>query len=287
MKENRFPMRNTIIILVLAALTTFTSCRSTMMASLPTAQSYTHDQKETLEADTLGGFVFLPDTRVKVRSIHDTDSLWIEVRTSDTLSLRSMLINGTSVFIDPEAGKSSKFGISFPAARSEMMRRQEEILQQAQSENDTVPVTIQFDAAFWVDAMQKRDAVITDSRGTRFVDHQTASVSLNGDGELVYLVRFSFSQFEISGEEQQRISIGVLSQLHQAQMASPGGGGVATRPNITERERQQRQAQPSRIPRLRLIPINSWMAFLINEEMTEDTSQNNPSKGNDDVYFSN
>ncbi|MFW5708465.1 MAG: hypothetical protein ACOC12_11110, partial [Bacteroidota bacterium] len=132
-----------------------------------------------------------------------------------------------------------------------------------------------------------RQAVITDTRGTRLADKETATLSLNHRGELVYLVRFEFARLGISGEDQQRISIGIVAELHQAQLASSGGGGMATRPNITERERQQRQSRAVRAPRMMLIPVNAWMAFLINEEMTEDPSRQESSEDSDDVYFTN
>ncbi len=287
MKKENISIRLFLMVFVVASLATFNSCRTTTPAVLPKAQSFSVQQEEALQADTTGGFVRMPDTRVMVRSLHSDDSLWIEVRTSDTLSLRSMLINGLSIFIDPEAGKSTKFGVNFPAARSEMLKRQEEIMKQASSENDSVPPQIKFDTAYWVDIMKTRQAVITDTLGTRFADKETATLSLNHRGELVYLVRFEFARLGISGEDQQRISIGIVAELHQAQLASSGGGGMATRPNITERERQQRQSRAVRAPRMMLIPVNAWMAFLINEEMTEDPSRQESSEDSDDVYFTN
>ncbi len=274
----------------------FHSCRSILPPALPLAQSHSSETASALTAGSQGGFVRMPDSRVRVKSIHGPDSIELEIRTADTLTLRSLLINGMSVWLDPEAGRNAKFGVSFPAARAEMMRRQEEIIREHEEtrrrrleQDDTIPRPIPFNPELWVEALQDRQPVVRDNSGTRFAERRNAQIFLDKNGELVYRIRFAFSQLGISGEDHQRLSVGVVSELHRAQLASPGGGGVATRPDISDRDRRQqpRTAQPQQRPvRMNLIPVETWMAFLINEEMPEEKEKENKRevRDMDDVY---
>ena len=286
-----------VALLLICASVLLHSCRTILPPALPVSQSHSHETASALETDSQNGFVRMPDSRVRVKSIHDSDSIELEIRTADTLTLRSLLINGVSVWFDPKAERNTSFGISFPAARSEMMRRQEQIIReheeqrrQRMEQGDTIPRPIPFNPRMWVEAMQDRQPVVKDQEGTRFAERENAQIFLDKNGELVYKVRFAFSQMGVSGEDQKRISIGIVSELHRAQLASPGGGGVATRPDISDRDRRQqpRTTQPQQRPvRMNLIPVNTWMAFLINEEMPENQDEaesKREMRDNDDVY---
>ena len=272
---------------------TFTSCKTQSGANLPIAKSFSHKEVISGQNGSAPDFTRIPESGVWIRSIHQEDSIMLEIRTRDTLTLRSLLVNGVSIWVDPEAGTNQEIGITFPAARSEMMRRQEELLTERQQQNDTIAPRIMFNPNIWVEAIQKREAVITDPRGTRFANKADASVSMAENGDLVYRVRFSFDQLGISKTDQQRISAGVVSDLHQAQMAGGQGGAVATRPTIQGRDRQQTQRPPrQQMPRQRFIPVNAWIALLINEELPpskpvtdQENSQANPANNTDDVYF--
>lgn len=274
-------------LIVLVAMVTFHSCKSTMVTPGTVRSSYFVEEQNTMKSDSLQGFSFLPDSLVKTRSIHNADSIWFEIRVSNPLAIRSVIINGMSVFFDPEAKKNQKFGVSIPAARAEMLRRQEA----ANGENTTQPADTlepaqRFDPSQWVEAIRMREAVLTDTNGTRFASEEAVKLFLDDNNELVYQIRFAFDQMGVSGEEVQRISIGIVSQLHQAQLAgSQGGGGVATRPNISDRNRQQpRQTTQQRPYNMRLIPVEAWQVLLINEKPSEEQNDTNDSLETDDVY---
>ncbi|TVQ16633.1 MAG: hypothetical protein EA361_03825 [Bacteroidetes bacterium] len=274
-------------LIVLAAMITFHSCSSKMVTPGAVRSSYHIEEQSVMKTDSLEGFSFLPDSRIKTRSIHDADSIWLEIRTSDTLTIRSLVINGMTVFFDPEAKKNQKFGISIPAARAEMLRRHDATpAENATKSSDTIQPALMFDPSQWVEAIRLREAVVRDNKGTRFASTENVKLFMDDNNELVYLIRFAFDQMGVSGEELQRISIGIVSQLHQAQLAGQqGGGGVATRPNISDRNRQQpRQTTQQRPIRMRLIPVNTWQVLLINEQPPEEKSDATDSSDRDDVY---
>lgn len=281
--------KNITGLILLVALITFHSCKSTMVTPGTVRSSYPVEEQSTMRSDSLQGFSFLPDSLVKTRSIHDADSIWFEIRISNPLAIRSVIINGMSVFFDPEARKNQKFGVSIPAARAEMLRRQEAANGEKKAQPaDTLEPAPMFDPSQWVEAIRMREAVLTDTKGTRFAGEEAVKLFLDDNNELVYQIRFAFDQMGVSGEEVQRISIGIVSQLHQAQLAgSQGGGGVATRPNISDRDRnrqQPRQTPQQRPSTMRLIPVEAWQVLLINEKPTEEQNDANDSMDTDDIY---
>lgn len=294
MIKNIYRKDSMMMLSIFVILLAFTSCRTQTGATLPTAKSFTHDELVSGREGVSVGHIRIPESGIWIRSVHDNDSISIEIRARDTLTLRSLLVNGVSIWVDPKAETNEKIGVTFPAARSEMMRRQEELLREMQQENDTVAPRLVFNTATWVDAIQKRDPVLTHPSGTRFADKRNASVALDSNGDLVYKVRFGFDQLDVSASEQQRISVGVVSNLHQAQVIGGQGGAVATRPTIQSRDQQQALRTPrQQPPRMRFIPVNAWIAILINEklppETDTETDQENSSAGNrmdsDDIYF--
>ncbi len=276
--------KNLAGLIILVAMITFHSCRSQMVTPGTVRSSYHIEDQNVMKADSLEGFSFLPDSRIKTRSIHDADSIWLEIRSSDTITIRSVIINGMTVFFDPEAKKNQKFGVTIPAARAEMLRRHEAgPAENAGQSADTLQPALRFDPSQWVEAIRMRDAVITDNKGTRFASEEAVRLFLDDNNELVYQIRFAFDQMGVSAEELQRISIGIVSQLHQAQLAGqPGGGGIATRPDISDRNRQQpRQTTQQRPARMRLIPVDAWQVLLINEQPSEQKSD---TMDRDDIY---
>ncbi len=276
--------KNLAGLIILVAMITFHSCRSQMVTPGTVRSSYHIEDQNVMKADSLEGFSFLPDSRIKTRSIHDADSIWLEIRSSDTITIRSVIINGMTVFFDPEAKKNQKFGVTIPAARAEMLRRHEAApAENAGQSADTLQPALRFDPSQWVEAIRMRDAVITDNKGTRFASEEAVRLFLDDNNELVYQIRFAFDQMGVSAEELQRISIGIVSQLHQAQLAGqPGGGGIATRPDISDRNRQQpRQTTQQRPARMRLIPVDAWQVLLINEQPSEQKSD---TMDRDDIY---
>ena len=253
-----------IVLLAITGLLFFISSCSPSGMTMITRQSY-HVDDRSWEEDTLRGYIRIPDSRVLVRSMFDEDSIYIEIRTRDSLSIRSMLTNGASIWIDPSAKQNQRFGIAIPAARAEMMRRQEEILQEMREQGDTVR-RIPFDFAFWTQVVNERQAVITDARGTRFAPEHQARIYLDNNGFLVYDIRFSFSQLGMEKEETERFSVGIISEPQQLMAAAPQQqmGG----PPMDRNRRTSPQARPAerRPERLVFIPVRGWIAFTLGEK---------------------
>jgi hypothetical protein len=261
-----------------------TSCSATRNIPAFVARSYEATDYSSMQADSMGGYVFFPDTRVLIKSTYTTDTLMAEIRTQDTLSLRSMLGNGVTFWIDPSGKKTQKYGVAFPAARSEMMRRRIELEKEMQ--NDSVPRYLSFELSELVGFISNRSAALTDKKGTRFVDNDVARVYLDVTGDLVYEIKFAFSQLDTIPSGETQISIGVDSQVHQAILANSQGGGIATRPNITDRERRAQQQRPQqRSMRMNQIPVNGWVLFIVNAQTLKMSTPNASDSKEDDIYY--
>jgi hypothetical protein len=285
--------------ILLMILTASVSCKTIKnVAPTQMARSYSSEQREFMLADSLNGYVFLENTAVKVRTTFESDTVKVEFRTGDRLSIRSILINGVSVWLDPKGEKQQNFGIDFPAARSEILRRFQELSQQqnqntglnegeASADSLSPPPPPVFNAREWVESLQNRNAVITDSTGTRFADSSVYKVFLDNDGDLVYQINFSFGQLGVETDELKSLSVGIISQLHQAVFqGSQGGGGIATRPDITDRNRQPRPQQPPQRPTgSQLIPVEGWILFLLTNDPIELENKTEYHKNTgDDIY---
>ncbi|MBW6479628.1 MAG: hypothetical protein K0B37_09390 [Bacteroidales bacterium] len=229
-----------------------------------TKKSY-HVDDPSWQEDTLKGYVFVPNSRVLVRTMHDEDSIFIEIRTRDSLTMRSILTNGLSVWIDPQAKQNEKYGINVPAARAEMMRRQEEALQIMRDEGDTLR-HFRFDYASWTQTVSENRAVITDNRGTRFDESGQVSISYTNQVGLVYNIRFGFSQAETDKDKVDKFSVGVVSERHQAQMPNTGQSQMGGPTDMYGRPRQQPASRQQRPERLGLIPVKGWIVFTLTDD---------------------
>ncbi len=285
------------VVLLMILLTTVSCKTSKNLAPTQMGRSYSLDHKEDMEADSLKGYVQLENSAVLVRTTFESDTVLVEVRTDDRLTTRSVIVNGLSIWVDPKGEKRQSFGIDFPAARSEILRRYQESLQQpnqssipnaGEAENDSVsaPPPV-FSPQEWVTSLQNRNAVLTDSTGTTFADPKVAKVFLDYNGDLVYQVKFSFGQLGVDSDEIKAISVGVISEIHQAiNPNAQGGGGIATRPDISDRNRQPRPQQPTqRQPRAPQIPVEGWILFLLTNDPVEMENKIEYHKNTgDDIY---
>jgi hypothetical protein len=258
-----------LAMLMLITLITVSSCsEKAIRVSTPS-----HIRGDTAhQADTLEGYTIFPDTRVMLRSFHDNDSLFLEVKIEDRITLRSVLTNGLSVWIDPKAGRNETYGMAFTAARAEMLGRREELMRELEKEEVDSAALLRFATRTWVEAVSKREVVVKDIKGTRFADKNLASVNLDENDNLIYTIKFGLGQLGLSPDEDQRISIGVVSQLHQAQI--PGGqqGGISGPPGTGTRSRpQQTTVRPMRMPQ---VPVNSWIVITMasTKEQTSEVS---------------
>ncbi|TVQ92864.1 MAG: hypothetical protein EA393_03080 [Bacteroidetes bacterium] len=258
-----FKMQNSFLPVIAGLLLAVASCSPTGLSML-TRQSYHVDDKSWQE-DTLKGYVFIPNSRVLVRTRHDEDSIFIEVRTRDSLSMRSMLTNGLSIWIDPQAKQNENYGVNIPAARAEMMRRQEETFQRIREEGDTLQ-RFSFDYASWTKSVSEKRFVITDKRGTRFDESDQVQILYTAEGGLVYTVRFGFSQAGIDKEKAEKFSVGVVSERHQAQMPATGQSQMRGPTDRYGRARQQPPTREQRPERLGLISVKGWIVFTLTDD---------------------
>ena len=260
---NPFINFRSIAFWAMGLLLVISSCSSTGLSML-TKKSY-HVDDLSWQEDTLKGYVFLPNSRVLVRSMYDKDSIFIEIRTRDSLSMRSLLTNGLSVWFDPQAKQSENYGINIPAARAEMMRRQEEVLQRLGEQRDTL-FHFGFDYAEWTQHISESRIVITDKRGTRFDETNQVQVNYSPFGGLVYTIRFGFSQAEIDKQETEKFSLGIISERHQPQLQNTGQSQMGGPTDRYGRPRQQPATRQQRPERLGLIPVKGWIVFTIEDD---------------------
>lgn len=258
-----FKIPGLTILAIAGFLLLISSCSPSGLSTI-TKQSYHIDDRSWKE-DTLKGYVFLPNSRVLVRSMYDKDSIFIEIRTRDSLSMRSLLTNGLSVWFDPQAKQNENYGINIPAARAEMMRRQEEVLRKMREQGDTL-LRLGFDYTGWTQNISESRIVVTDKRGTRFDETNQVQVNYSPVGGLQYTIRFGFSQAGIDKEETERFSLGVISERHQAQLQNTGQSQMGGPTDRYGRPRQQPATRQQRPERLGLIPVKGWIVFTLKDD---------------------
>ena len=256
--------KQTLVVPAIMGILLFISSCSPTSMSMIQKKSY-HVDDRSWQEDSLQGYVFVPNSRVLVRTIHNEDSIFIEIRTRDSLSMRSILTNGLSVWIDPEAKQNEKYGISIPAARAEMMRRREETLQRMRQTGDTLQ-PIRFDYTAWAKSVNESRAVITDKQGTRFDESDQVVLRYSAFEGLVYHIRFGFSQAGIDQEKTNKFSLGVISERHQARMQNAGQGQMGGSTDMYGRPRQQPATREERPERLGLIPVKGWIVFTLEDD---------------------
>jgi hypothetical protein len=112
-------------------------------------------------------------------------------------------------------------------------------------------------------------------KGTRFAKQNAAWVELNQDGSIVYYIRLGFNQLDVKPDQHQKISVGVISQIHQAQLlggqqssGGPPGTGTTRRP-------QQQAPQRGQMMRTPQVSVNSWIILNLKDDSEIEGSSAN------------
>ncbi len=218
------------------------------------------------KTDSLEGFIILPDSKAMLRSMHDEDSIYLEVKAEDRLTLQSILINGLTVWIDPKAKRNEDYGVIFIAARSEMFRRREELVKQLEKSQDDIASDNLYTTQTWVDAVNQRDVVIKDVNGTRFAEKYVAHIFLDRDGSLNYVIQFGYDQLGIEYSTTNKISVGVISEVHQAQLQGASQSSMGGPPGTGMRTPQQSRQRPQQQVRMPQVPLEAWVILLLGED---------------------
>ncbi|MFP4289227.1 MAG: hypothetical protein ACOC2E_01310 [Bacteroidota bacterium] len=222
-------------------------------------------------------FIELPETAVSVRSTHSTDSLWIEIVTNDFVTIQSMIINGVSVWVDPKAETNETYGISFPAARAQMIKRYQQNRSKGDSSRNDSVAPPPFEMEKWVELMKKQRKVVKDKNGTMFDDENLGSLDLSETRVLTYLVRFSWEQLGIEPEEKSKISIGVISESPQlATQDNSQQQSMAPRDPYGRTTPRRPPPQQDRPQRMALIPVKGWIAFYLDAQTFREESESVP-----------
>lgn len=272
--------------LFIVVLVVLTSCSNQKQVSTRAMSWEKNGQSSQLPSAEF--FVELPETAVSVRSSHSSDSLSIEIVTRDFVTIQSMIVNGVSVWIDPEAEKNETFGISFPAARAQMLKRYQANKQngnEKSSTNDSVAPP-PFEMEKWVELMKKQRKVIKDKNGTMFDDENQGTLDLTENRVLQYFVRFSWEQLSIDPEEKSKISIGVISESPQlATQGNPQQQSMAPRDPYGRTTTRRPPPQEDRPQRMALIPVKGWVAFYLDAETFREEKETVPESKNDDYPY--
>ncbi len=250
------------------------------ITSAPLSQVGSHPTQNLSEVPD-DGYAYIADSVIQIRSLFTDDSIRIQAKTSHPVAIRSILTNGVSIWVDHKGKRNEDYGISFPAARSEMLRKQEEIMEQLQQKGDTVK-SIPFNPQKWVQLVNERDAVIIDKQGTQFADTNIARLWMDDIRRtLHYDIRLSLTQMGIDREKSAQVSVGFSSEVHQAQLLSGQGGGMAVSGDNFGRSRRQTEQQ---LERARLIPVKGWILFLLDDDSAADAPAETQKQRNDNYY---
>jgi len=226
---------------------------------------------------TTEGFITLPESQVMFRSVHTYDSLFIDIKIDDNITRNSVLTNGLSVWVDPKSERNQTYGMTFVAARSEMLKRRDEFIRQLAQNNADTSAILMMAARTWVDVVNQRESVIKDKKGTRFADENQTEVFLDNQNNLHYRMKLGLEQLGLTPGTADSISIGVVSNVHVAQMQSSQSSGM-NRPAMGSPRSwsQPTQTRPAVMPQ---IPVNSWIILTLSESIdynpqTEAETQN-------------
>lgn len=288
---------NPIYIFLFILILSFSSCSTTeTISNRALSISNAHFQENKLTNDF---FTLFPDSMIAVRSVHDEDSLHIEVITKDYVRQRSMLINGVSIWIDFENEKKMSHGITFPAARA-VMRKQSpdssappapgEKPEETVNKNDSVrpPKPPPFDVNYWVKRMNQENVVVKDTNGTRFDRHNQGRIKRNESNLLIYSVHLGWDQFNTNPSELKKFSVGIISDPpRMIQNGSAQQSSMGTPRDPYGRPLPRRPDPSTDVKRgIPQVSINKWITYYLDLSTYEkDLADSEKSDRKvDDVY---
>lgn len=256
-KKYRFSLF--IIITVISA-----SCSTT--SDLPKNKSYYIEDIDKYSIDT--GFVFFPDTKVRIKTVHNSENIRIWIKAAEIYTAAGFLVNGLSVWIDPEAEKNKDVGVIYPAATFALLDRYFGIEKDNLIDfNDTLDRK-SFNPDKFIAAIKKRGAVIQSEEQTRFAGEKEATIFLDDNEVINYMITLPFSFIGIENPDNFKVSIGVISKATaqpqpRQQQPSRTHGHPGDRRHPHSRQHQTRDTDKQKPPRLP--SIDAWMIFEFGE----------------------
>ncbi len=263
---NRLKYYFTVSLIPVLLIILTASC--TALVDMPEAGSY-FSSKLDFDEVTEDGVVHFPNTQIAVKTVYSKDSIRIWLKTSDEVTVASLLINGLSVWIDPDAGKSQNSGVIYPSASFSVIR------EQLERSTDTLELkedsdTLGFDISKLVKSIKDRGAVVQMGQRARFAEKEQAMIFVENNREINYVTTLSFSALNIKDVENRRISIGVYSRNlppPQQENQRPHGQ-VGPRDPRYPQDRHSPHRDP-RTQQRQLKTIDAWMIIVLNEEKQE------------------
>ncbi len=241
----------------------------TTVADLPETGSY-FSSKLDFDEVTEDGFVYFPETQIAIKTVYSKDSVSFWLKTSDEVTVASLLINGLSVWVDPDAGKSQNSGVIYPSASFSVIREQVERSKDPLKLEDDSD-TLGFDISKLVKSINDRGAVIQMGHRARFAEKEQAVIFMENNRAINYVATLPFSALNITDVEGRKISIGVYSKNMpppQQESQRPHGQVGPRDPRYPQDRYSPHRDQ--RTQQRQLKTIEAWMIIVLNEEKVEN-----------------
>lgn len=239
------------------------------IVDLPETKVYFYDELDFTE--TAGeDYIFFPDTKIALRTRYNNDSIRIWLRVADQPSTAALLVNGLTIFLDPDAKKKRNTGVIFPSASHSVIR------EEVERSRDTLRIkeesdTLGFDISRLVRSIKDRGAVIQMGERAVFAKKDQANIFVDENKVVNYIITFPFSALNIADPEDKKISVGVVSEGMPAPQPDsynrqPGRTGPRD-PRGYPQDRYPQRDQRTQQQQLKSFDV--WMIFVLSGGKTD------------------
>ncbi|GEM_PF-2931036 len=213
-------------------------------------------------------FVYYPGTQVMITAAYNKDSLMIWLKADDVGTTAGFIVNGLSVWLDPEARKNKDIGVIYPSISIS------EIQSSFKREKDTLNregsfVNEGFDNEKLINTLKRRRIVLQSGDRAGFADKDAVNIFIDEHNKLNYVMTLPLSFAGIKDPENTKLSIGVVSESDQKdrqqdQRRQPGTMGRPGSRNM--HPSAYHPPRNSKKPEQEIKTVNSWMIFILGGE---------------------
>ena len=236
--------------LIAGLLLAFYSCQTV----LPVASGFRDDALQVKPALT-DEFTAFNDNEILGRVSYSDSAMQVQLKIDEPRVMMRLLLNGLTVWVDSTASRKKEVGVVFPAA-GPVLRQMTPGADRFPARQRDADQPADFDPTPLLEIVQQRNKVFQYGQRADFIDDEVASMFLDDEKALNYLMIIPFSKLGIERPENNRVSVGVTSDVPTfegappPQQMQPRPGG---RPTYRQRDTRMR-TEPVR-------PIESWIIF--------------------------
>jgi hypothetical protein len=235
--------------------------------ALPVVSGFRDDGLQVKQAIS-DEFTAFNESKILGRVSYNDSAMQVQLKIDEPRVMMRLLLNGLTVWVDSTASRRKEVGVVFPAAGP--------VLRQMAPGADRFPARERdadqprdFDPTPLLEVVQQRNKVFQYGQRAEFVDEEMASMFLDEEQALNYLMIIPFSKLGIRQPENVSVSVGVASDVPTFEGTSPPREpqpGIRGRPGYPYQQRDTRmRTEPVR-------PIESWIIFTFGQNAADTPS---------------